>query len=112
MTTPKISVVMSVFNSERFLREAVESILRQSFRDFEFIIMDDGSTDRSAAILDSYQENDARVKVYHKKHGGLIESLNHGCSLAQGKYIARMDADDISDGDRLKWQVDFMDAHP
>jgi hypothetical protein len=112
MPAPIVSVVMSVFNGERFLREAVESILQQSFREFEFIIVDDGSSDQSAPILDSYQTNDARVKVYRKEHSGLVESLNHGCSLAQSKYIARMDADDIASKDRLKTQVAFMDAHP
>jgi glycosyltransferase involved in cell wall biosynthesis len=112
MTTPVVSVVMSVFNGERFLREAVESILDQSLREFEFIIIDDGSTDHSAPILESYQNYDVRVKVYHKEHGGLIESLNRGCWLAQGKYIARMDADDVASKDRLMTQVDFMVAHP
>jgi glycosyltransferase involved in cell wall biosynthesis len=107
-----VSVVMSVFNGQRFLREAVESILQQSLREFEFIIVDDGSTDQSAAILDSYQAEDPRVRVYHKENSGLIESLNQGCRLAQSKYIARMDADDIAHQDRLKWQVAFMDAHP
>lgn len=112
MTIPMISVVMSVFNGERFLREAVESILDQSFREFEFIVIDDGSTDRSGSILDAYQNCDARMRVYHREHGGLIESLNRGCGLAQAKYIARMDADDIASKDRLMTQVNFMEAHP
>jgi hypothetical protein len=112
MTAPIVSVVMSVFNGERFLREAIESILDQSFTDFEFIVVDDGSTDDSVSILDSYQNCDARVKVYHHEHGGLIESLNQGCCLSQGKYIARMDADDIASKDRLTWQVDYTEAHP
>jgi glycosyltransferase involved in cell wall biosynthesis len=112
MATPMISVVMSVFNGERFLRDAVESILQQTLREFEFIIIDDGSSDHSASILDSYQSDDARVKVYHHEHSGLIASLNEGCRLAQSKYIARMDADDIASNDRLKRQLDFMDAHP
>lgn len=112
MSTPMVSVVMSVFNGERFLPEAVESILDQGFREFEFIIIDDGSTDRSASILDSYENRDARVRVYHQDHRGLIESLNQGCWLAQGKYIARMDADDVASKDRLMWQVNFMEAHP
>ena len=111
MTSPMVSIVMSVFNGERFLHEAVESMLDQSFREFEFIILDDGSTDRSASILNSYQNRDGRVKVHHQEHGGLIESLNHACSLAQGKYIARMDADDVAAKDRLRMQVDFMEVH-
>jgi len=111
MTNPMVSIVMSVFNGDRFLHEAVESILNQSFREFEFIIIDDGSTDRSASILSSYQDRDGRVEVHHREHGGLIESLNHGCSVAQGKYIARMDADDVAAKDRLRLQVDFMEVH-
>ncbi|MEC4749589.1 glycosyltransferase [Methylomicrobium sp. Wu6] len=112
MTTPIVSVVMSVFNGDSFLREAVESILNQSFREFEFTIIDDGSTDSSSAILDSYQRNDPRVRVYHQENRGLVESLNRGCGLARGKYIARMDADDISFKNRLLWQVEFMERHP
>jgi len=111
MNVPVVSVVMSVFNSERFLREAVESILHQSFRDFEFIIINDGSTDASSAILDYYQTCDPRVRVYHQENKGLIESLNRGCALARGKYIARMDADDISVHNRLIWQVGRMEKH-
>lgn len=112
MTTPTVSVVMSVFNGERFLREAVESILDQSFSDFEFIVIDDGSTDSSASMLDSYQSRDARVKVHHQEHGGLVKCLNRGCSLAQGRYIARMDGDDVANTHRLMWQVDFLERHP
>ena len=111
MTTPTVSVVMSVFNGERFLPEAIDSILDQRFKDFEFIIVDDGSTDRSASILDSYQNSDSRVRVFHEKHAGLVNSLNHGCALAQGKYIGRMDADDVASIDRLGLQVDFMELH-
>jgi glycosyltransferase involved in cell wall biosynthesis len=112
MITPIVSVVMSVFNGERFLREAMESILDQSFREFEFIVIDDGSTDSCPSILDSYREKDSRVLVYHQENRGLIASLNRGCSIARGKYIARMDADDVSVRDRLRWQVDFMETHP
>lgn len=112
MITPLVSVVMSVFNGERFLREAVESILDQGFRELEFIIIDDGSTDASASILDSYRKQDARAKVYHRPHSGLIESLNIGSALAKGKYIARMDADDVSCKERLEWQLSYMEAEP
>jgi glycosyltransferase involved in cell wall biosynthesis len=94
------------------LCEAVESIFDQSFRDFEFIVIDDGSTDRSPSLLDSYQRRDTRLRVYHQENKGLIESLNRGCSIAQGKYIARMDADDVAVRDRLAWQGEFMEAHP
>jgi cellulose synthase/poly-beta-1,6-N-acetylglucosamine synthase-like glycosyltransferase len=109
---PVVSVVMSVLNGELFLSEAVESILAQSFTDFEFIIINDGSTDETATLLDRYQKSDFRVRVYHQQHNGLVESLNRGCAFAQGKYIARMDADDIALKDRLLSQVDFMEKHP
>jgi hypothetical protein len=111
MTKPTVSVVMSVFNGERFLQEAVDSILSQSFCDFELIAIDDGSTDRSASILDYYRDCDARVRVYHEEHSGLVKSLNRGCELARGKYIARMDADDVASKNRLALQIDFMEAH-
>lgn len=112
MSTPLVSVVMSVYNGERFLRESAESILNQSFRDFEFIIIDNGSTDGSGQILDSYQNSDARVAVYHQENRGLVDALNRGCSLARGQYIARMDADDVAIVDRLMWQTDFLKKHP
>lgn len=111
-TTPTVSVVMSVLNGERFLCESVESILAQSFREFEFIIIDDGSTDRTASILDTYQRSDPRVRIHHQENRGLVESLNFGCGLARGKYIARMDADDVATTDRLTRQVAFMEEHP
>jgi hypothetical protein len=109
---PVVSVVMSVFNGERFLREAVESILYQSFSDFEFIIVDDGSTDQSYAILDSYKKSDNRIRIHSQENRGSALSLNQGCHLANGKYIARMDADDIAMKDRLALQVEFMEANP
>lgn len=112
MSSPLVSVVMSVRNGDRFLSEAVDSILDQSVRDFEFVIINDGSTDRTALILDSYQKSEARLRVYHQENRGLAVSLNHGCALAQGKYIARMDADDLANKDRLLWQIDFMEEHP
>src|ERR1017187_8745096 len=86
MRAPMVSVVMSVFNGEQFLAEAVESILDQSFSDFEFIVINDGSTDRSGAMLDTFQEKDSRLRVYHQENRGLVESLNRGCSIARGKY--------------------------
>jgi hypothetical protein len=111
VTIPTVSVVMSVLNGERYLSEAVESILNQTFRDFEFIIINDGSTDRTATILESFRMSDPRVRVYHQENRGVGESLNRGCGLAQGKYIARMDADDIAIRDRLMRQVEFMECH-
>lgn len=112
MSIPLVSVVMSVRNGDQFLSKAVDSILDQSVRNFEFIIINDGSTDRTASILDRYQKDEPRLRVYHQGNRGLVVSLNHGCSVARGKYIARMDADDIASKDRLLWQIDFMEKHP
>jgi hypothetical protein len=112
MHEPLVSVAMPVLNGERFLREAVESILDQTFRDFEFIIINDGSTDGTASILDSYARSDPRVRVYQQENKGLIASRNRGCGLARGKYLAQMDADDIAVRDRLEWQIEFMERHP
>jgi len=111
MTTPPISVVMPVFNGERFLREAVESILAQTYTHFEFVVINDGSTDGTGAILDSYAASDARVRVYHQDNRGLVDSLNRGCAIAAGKYLAIMHADDLAVRERLEWQIEFMERH-
>ena len=106
-----VSVVMSVFNGERYLNASVDSILGQTFRDFEFIIINDGSPDNTAEILGSY--SDPRIIIVNNEvHVGLTKSLNKGLKLAKGKYIARMDADDISLPRRFEKQVAFMDATP
>ena len=112
MKIPTVSVALVACNVERFLAEAIESILNQTFRDFEFIIINDGSTDGTAAILDSYVRGDPRVRVYHQENSGVTESRNRGCGLARGKYLAQMDADDIAVRDRLQWQIEFMERHP
>jgi hypothetical protein len=110
---PVVSVVMSVYNGERYLREAIESILSQTFTDFEFLIIDDGSTDNSADIIRAYQNHDPRIRlVQNDANIGLTRSLNKGLDLARGTYIARMDADDISLPERFARHVAFMDAHP
>lgn len=107
-----VSVVMPVYNAERFLGEAIESILAQSFEDFELIAIDDGSTDGSAEILDRYAHGEARVRVMRREHERLPATLNYGCARAEGRYIARMDADDIALPERFERQVEFLDAHP
>lgn len=108
---PKISVVMSVYNSAAFLKEAIESVLKQSCNDFEFVIINDGSTDDSDAIISSFK--DERIN-YLKNEGnkGLIFSLNRGVSIAKGKYIARMDADDICDKARFQKQLNEFEKDP
>ncbi len=112
MVAPTVSVLMGVYNGEAFLAEAIESILHQTMKDFEFVIVDDGSTDGTGEILRRYAAADARVRVVTRGHEGLIASLNFGRGIAQGKYIARMDADDVAFPDRLAKQIAFLDAHP
>jgi glycosyltransferase involved in cell wall biosynthesis len=102
---------MSAYNCERYLREAVESILGQTFTDFEFIIIDDGSTDKTAKILRAI--DDERVRILENENNmGVADSRNRGLSLARGEYVAIMDADDISLPDRLEKEVEFLDNHP
>lgn len=107
MKSPKVSVLMSVYSGEKYLREAIDSILNQTFTDFEFLIINDGSTDRTAEILQSY--DDPRIKIINnEKNMGLTKSLNKGLRMASGKYIARMDADDVSLSQRLEKEVNFL----
>jgi len=107
---PTVSVVMGVYNGGRFLREAVKSVLGQSFRDFEFLIVDDGSTDDTAGMLREFSDPRIRV-ITNERNEGLTRCLIKGCREARGKYIARMDADDISYPNRFQKQVDFLDTH-
>jgi glycosyltransferase involved in cell wall biosynthesis len=103
---PSISVVLSVFNGEAYLQNAIESILSQTFTDFEFIIVNDGSTDKTVSIIESFR--DRRIKLLDQKNTGLATALNNGISLTNSPYIARMDADDISMPDRLRLQYNYM----
>lgn len=110
---PRVSVLISVYNGERFLKSAIESILGQTFTDFEFLILDDGSTDSTWEILGKYANKDARiVLVRNDRNLGLTRSLNKGLRLVRSEYLARQDADDISLPERLELQVKFLDAHP
>jgi glycosyltransferase involved in cell wall biosynthesis len=109
---PSVSVVMSAYNSAAYIRPAVESILDQGYRDIEFIIVDDGSTDGTGEILREYADGDCRIRLIQRENRGLTVSLNEGLSLAQGEFIARMDADDVALRDRLDAQVDYMRGHP
>jgi glycosyltransferase involved in cell wall biosynthesis len=109
--TPTVSVVMSVFNAEPYLRQAVESILRQTLRDFEFIIVDDGSTDRSRALLDEYRD-ERIIRADHAANRGIPQALNHGLERARGRYVARIDADDVALPERLATQVEYLERHP
>lgn len=111
MNEPRVTVLMSVHNGSRFLREAIDSILAQTFRDFELLVIDDASTDDSAAIVESYR--DPRIRMLRNEaNQGLTKSLNRGLRDARGSLIARHDADDRSHPQRLEQQVAWFDAHP
>ena len=109
MNNPAISVIMTAYNTEKYIKEAIESILNQTFKDFEFIIVDDGSTDNTRLIIEEYAKKDRRIKIlYNKKNLGIVKSLNKAIAIAKGKYIARMDSDDVSKLNRLEKQFVFM----
>jgi len=110
MSTPEISVIMSVYNGEEYIAEAIESVIGQSFTDWELIIVNDCSTDGTADILDDFAKKDSRVKVHtNEVNLRLPKSLNKAISFAEGKYIARMDADDVCLPDRFEKQFAFME---
>ena len=106
---PKVSVVMSCYNAEKYLRPAIESILNQTFSDFEFIIWNDGSSDATEEIIKNYA--DPRIRYFYHENTGLGKALNLACKEAIGEYIARMDADDISLPNRLEKEVDFLEKN-
>ncbi|WP_207432103.1 glycosyltransferase family 2 protein [Sabulibacter ruber] len=108
---PAISVLMPVYNAERFLKEAIDSILQQTFQDFEFIVIDDESKDNSVAIINSYTDQRIRF-IQNERNLGISATLNKGIQLAKAPIIARMDADDISTPDRLQKQFDYLQANP
>jgi hypothetical protein len=110
--SPELSVVMCVYNGASHLESAVRSVLCQSFRDFELIVVDDGSTDETPVMLDRFSDEDSRVRVEHRPHAGHVPSLNFGCSIARGAYIARADADDIYLPYRFERQMSFLHANP
>ncbi|MDD5327110.1 MAG: glycosyltransferase [Phycisphaerae bacterium] len=110
--TPAVSVVMSVYNGQKYLRESVDSILNQTCKSFEFIIINDGSKDNSLDILLEYQTKDNRLLIVNQNNIGLTRSLNRGVKLAASEYIARQDADDISLPNRFEKQLGFLKNHP
>ena len=110
--TPSVSVVCSVRDGARFLEPALRSVLTQSYRDFELIVIDDGSTDDTSEILERIAAEDPRVRTVHQPHAGLTRSLNTGLGLARGALVARQDADDISLPHRFADQVRFLQARP
>jgi len=111
--SPYISVVMPVYNGQKFIKEAVESILEQTFNDFELIIVNDGSIDKTGEIIKFFSERDNRVRVFtNAKNIGCYQSRNIGLATAQGKFIAVMDSDDISVANRFELQLKFMEENP
>ncbi len=109
--TPLVTVLMPVFNAEMYVKQAIESILHQTYTHFELLVINDGSTDASVEMIKSFTDDRIHL-IENQSNLGLIATLNKGFELAKGKYIARMDADDISLKDRLKEQVRYMEAHP
>lgn len=107
---PQVSVILPVYNAQSYLRESIDSILAQSFEDFELIIVNDGSTDDSLGIISSYA--DKRIILINQENAGLPISLNRAIRVAKGQYLARQDADDVSSPNRLEEQVAYLDAHP
>lgn len=110
---PLVSIVLPVYNTEKYITESVQSILDQTYKNLEIIIVEDGSQDNTLKILQKFKNKDNRIKlVEHSKNYGLIKSLNDGLTFATGKYIARMDADDISKPERIQKQVEFLENNP
>lgn len=110
MTLPNVSVILSVKNGEAYLGQALSSVFRQTFTDFELVVVDDGSTDRTPEILGSI--SDPRLTVITQSNVGLTVSLNRALARSRGDLIARMDADDVAHPERFAWQIAYLDAHP
>ncbi len=111
MSNPLVSIVMPVFNSEKFVGEAVESLLSQTFKDFELIIVDDGSTDKSAEIISTFQDSRIRI-LSNLKNRGIVFSRNRGLKDIRGKFYAPFDSDDVARPDKFEKQIDFLNKNP
>lgn len=107
-----VSVVMTAYNTEEYIDEAIQSILNQTYTNYEFIIIDDGSTDHTLDIIMKYAKKDDRIIVITRKNIGLAQSLNDGVRIARGEYIARMDSDDVCAPERFEKQVNYLNEHP
>ena len=112
MLSPSLSVVMAVYNGERWLAETLASLSSQTFGDFEIVAIDDGSTDGSAAILAEAAARDARYRIITQANRGLVASLNRGLAESRAPLVARIDADDVAEPERFARQVAFLQAHP
>jgi len=109
---PKISVLLPAYNAQAFVAKAIESILGQTFTDFEFLIFDDGSTDKTLDIIKGFAKKDDRIRIISRPNKGLVATLNEGLGLARGEFIARQDADDISLPERFESEIQYLEAHP
>ncbi len=107
-----ISVIMCVYNGEAYVEKAIRSICNQTYKDFEFIIIDDGSTDNSLNIIKEYMKNDSRIVLVTNKHEGIVHSANLGISKARGEYIARMDSDDLAHPLRFEMELNVLEKNP
>jgi glycosyltransferase involved in cell wall biosynthesis len=112
MTNPLVSVLMPVYNAERYVAEAVQSILDQTFTDFEFLIVDDGSTDKSLKILQKFAQQDPRIRLISRPNTGIVGALNEMLKLSKGEFLARMDGDDVCDPSRFERQLCYMSENP
>lgn len=112
MPVPLVSVVLPAYNAEKYLPAALASIRAQSFTDWELIVIDDGSKDRTLEIIQRHGQIESRLRYFHQSNQGLVATLNRGIELARGSLIARMDHDDIAMPDRLARQTAFLSAHP
>lgn len=110
--TPAVSIVIGAYNAHRYLAETLDSLLRQTMADFELIVVDDESEDSTPDILEQYKKKDPRVRPMRIKHGGIVDAANAGLQAAQSEIIARADADDLHHPDRLRKQLDYLNAHP
>lgn len=109
--TPEISVLMCAFNAQRYLAETMRSVLNQTFEDFELVVVDDGSTDETARILDTFAQSDPRVRVITGPNAGVPQAGNVGLAACRGEFVARIDADDIAKPRRLEVQLQYLKDH-
>ena len=112
MTKPLLSVLMPVYNCAEYIEEALASIQAQTFTDFEVLVIDDGCSDETPAIVRRIACHDQRIKIISRENRGIVDSLNEGVALAQGRWLARMDGDDICEPHRFSCQLAFLNAHP
>ena len=112
LAAPVVSVLLTVYNGQRYLAQAMESLLRQTFENFEVIVIDDGSTDDSPEMLRRYATRDPRVRLVSRANTGMTRALNEGLKLVRGEFVARMDADDVCRPERFARQVAYLREHP